>query len=107
MRCEATMCIAPAVTLRAALFSGMATWGPHKRDDQRWCAEVLARKPLTLHHAEVVGRVTGTDVGFWLLREKEYRAGLAAGLREAGARGRYATRVPNIPSRKERTREAS
>lgn len=45
--------------------------------------DVLDRKPLTAAHAMTLARGTGIDVRFWLALEHNYRAGLAAGLKDA------------------------
>jgi plasmid maintenance system antidote protein VapI len=45
--------------------------------------DVLERRPLTRHHAHVIAIGTGTSERFWLNLEHNYRAGLAAGLKDA------------------------
>jgi hypothetical protein len=44
--------------------------------------EVLDRKPLTERHVFVLERGTGISAGFWTRYEHNYRAGLAAGLKD-------------------------
>lgn len=46
--------------------------------------DVLARKPLTQAHADMLARAPiGPSAQFWLKFEHNYRAGLAAGLIDA------------------------
>jgi hypothetical protein len=45
--------------------------------------EVLDRKPLTEAHAAALERGTFIPARFWLALERNYRAGLAAGLTDA------------------------
>ena len=47
--------------------------------------EVLDRKPLTEDHAAVLERGTFIPARFWLALEHNYRAGLAAGLKDCTA----------------------
>lgn len=51
----------------------------------RLIREVLDRRPLLLEHAMVLYATTGASVDFWLNREKIYRDGLAAGLKDVTA----------------------
>lgn len=44
--------------------------------------EVLDRKPLTPQHAGLLELRTGIPARFWLALEHNYRAGLAAGLKD-------------------------
>jgi hypothetical protein len=44
--------------------------------------EVLDRKPLRAVHADYLERGTGISERFWLARERHYREGLAAGLKD-------------------------
>lgn len=44
--------------------------------------EVLGRKPLTEAHAAVLERGSHIPARFWLALEHNYRAGLAAGLKD-------------------------
>lgn len=45
--------------------------------------DVLARKPLTQAHADILARLpVGPSAQFWLNFEHNYRAGLAAGLKD-------------------------
>jgi HTH-type transcriptional regulator / antitoxin HigA len=92
-RWQPDWCIAPAEHLRewmedngvkprliAAIWSG--------RDEERKTAalalvqDVLGRKPLTETHAAVLARGTSIPARFWLGLEHNYRAGLAAGLKD-------------------------
>jgi hypothetical protein len=92
-RWQPDWCIAPAEHLRewmedngvkprliAAIWSG--------RDEERKTAalalvqDVLDRKPLTETHAAVLARGTFIPARFWLGLEHNYRAGLAAGLKD-------------------------
>jgi hypothetical protein len=45
--------------------------------------QVLDRKPLTVQHALLLSSGTHIPVRFWLALEHDYRAGLAAGLKDA------------------------
>ena len=43
---------------------------------------MISREPLTPHHAEVLARATQIPARIWLALEHNYRAGLAAGLKD-------------------------
>lgn len=68
--------IAPAATLQEWMEEQDAIL-----PDER-IQEVLNRKPLTSQHAELLEQVTGIPARFWLALEHNYRAGLAAGLKD-------------------------
>lgn len=54
----------------------------HADEAARLIAEVLERKPLTEQHARILARGTGISESFWRNYEHNYRAGLAAGLKD-------------------------
>ena len=56
---------------------------PRYATAKRMVEEVLARQPLTGDHAAVLARGTFIPARFWLAMEHNYRAGLAAGLKDA------------------------
>lgn len=87
-------CIAPSGTLKEwmeenGVRPGTIAAACAGRDKERYDAakrmaeEVLARKPLTADHAAVLERGTFVPARFWLALEHNYRAGLAAGLKDA------------------------
>jgi len=87
-------CLAPAELLRewmgetgvsARLIA--ATCAPRADKERRDAAarmvdEVLDRQPLTADHAAVLERGTHIPARMWLALEHNYRAGLAAGLKD-------------------------
>jgi hypothetical protein len=84
-------CLAPSETLKDWLSeNGMsprvlsvACGGrQHKPAALALIAEVLDRKPLTQLHADCLARGTQVSARFWLALEHNYRAGLAAGLKD-------------------------
>lgn len=85
-------CIAPAAALQewldehnlqAATFYPAAV-SPDSRDiATSLVADVLARRPLTSLHARILRYGTGISESMWLGLEHNYRAGLAAGLKDA------------------------
>jgi hypothetical protein len=87
-------CIAPAETLRewmqengvhARLIATACAGRDEGRRDaaRRLVDDVLDRQPLTEIHAAVLARGTFIPARFWLALEHNYRAGLAAGLKDA------------------------
>ena len=69
------------LSLRVAL---AGTVNYHRRDEAvAMLEQVLDKQPLTDRHANLLGDATGIPAQFWLTFEHNYRAGLAAGLRDA------------------------
>lgn len=86
-------CLAPSATLREWMEDNgvkarlIATaWAGRDNERRaealRMVEEVLDRKPLTEAHAAVLERGTFIPARFWLALERNYRAGLAAGLKD-------------------------
>lgn len=87
---EPDWCLAPAALLREWMEDNrlsvrvLATCAPRP---ERAIAEamiqaVLGRQPLTDGHALMLAKATGIPARFWLSYEHNYRAGLAAGLKD-------------------------
>lgn len=83
--------IAPAETLREWMqLHGLTTstlavtcaGRTHKDLAVQLINDVLERKPMTTQHAEMLFRGTGINSHLWLNLEHDYRAGLAAGLKD-------------------------
>jgi hypothetical protein len=91
---EPDWCLAPAATLNDwmdenSISASMIAAASSRRDDPdrrrealRMVREVLDRAPLTEAHATVLERGTQVPARIWLALENNYRAGLAAGLRD-------------------------
>lgn len=84
-------CIAPSATLRewmeenvaGSLRVLVACCGPERREQAAALVQaVLDREPLTDECAEVLAYSTGISAAFWRNYEHNYRAGLAAGLKD-------------------------
>jgi hypothetical protein len=84
--------IAPSETLRDLLSErGMSArvlsiaCGGRRVHPPAWdlITDVLKHEPLTQAHADCLARGTGVPARTWLNLEAQYRAGLAAGLRDA------------------------
>ena len=84
-------CLAPAAHLKewmedngvSAALIGVISFGRDRRaEGAAVVTEVLDRKPLTDLHAKVLERGTHIPARFWLALEHNYRAGLAAGLKD-------------------------
>jgi hypothetical protein len=85
-------CIAPAATLTAwmeenglSINDAAARWtgGWPQTRARSVIHDVLDREPLNAGHAEILESITGIPKQFWLAHEHNYRAGLAAGLKDA------------------------
>jgi plasmid maintenance system antidote protein VapI len=86
-------CLAPSVCLAELLKEtgisaqtlAVACGGKaHQAEALALISDVLARKPLTQAHADMLARSpVGPSAQFWLNFEHNYRAGLAAGLIDA------------------------
>jgi hypothetical protein len=84
-------CLAPAACLREwmeenglspGILAVAARGRAYKAVALTLIEEVLARAPLTERHAEVLEDGTRIPARFWLNYEHNYRAGLAAGLKD-------------------------
>lgn len=84
-------CVAPAATLEdwleenglsAEVLAVACAGQARKGEALALIREVLDRKPLTAAHAACLRRGTGVSETFWLSYEQNYRAGLAAGLKD-------------------------
>jgi len=83
--------LAPAVCLRewmrehgltARVLAVAAVGRDHADPAETLVTEVLERKPLTELHARILAMGTGIPASFWRGYEANYRAGLAAGLKD-------------------------
>ncbi len=90
-RFEPDWCIAPAVTLgewisdnglSIPMLSVIPGGQPRRDETAGILVGVMSREPLTPHHAEVLARATQIPARIWLALEHNYRAGLAAGLKD-------------------------
>jgi hypothetical protein len=87
---EPNWCLAPAAHLREWIeetgvsprLIAACSGREHKDASMALVQEVLDRKPLTEAHAAVLARGTHVPARFWLGLEHNYRAGLAAGLKD-------------------------
>jgi hypothetical protein len=86
---ESDWCLAPAAHLQGwmdehnltrEVFAAM--WGDGHPEAVTLVTDVLDRKPLGQEHADMLETVTGVPDGMWLGLERDYRAGLAKGLRD-------------------------
>ena len=83
--------LAPAAALRewkaennlSTRVLAVAAVGRKRADEAaKLITEVLERKPLTEVHARILAKGTGISESFWRNYEHNYRAGLAAGLKD-------------------------
>lgn len=83
--------LAPAACLRewmtennlsVRVLAAAAVGRAHADEAAELITEVLACKPLTEVHARILAKGTGISEGFWRNYEHNYRAGLAAGLKD-------------------------